>query len=328
MSDLGLNNEKLLEIKNLKVNFYTAEGVAKAINGIDFDIFHGETLGIVGESGCGKTVTGLSILQLIDCPPGKIVAGKIIFKGRDLIKLRPGEMRKIRGKEIAMIFQEPMTSLNPVYTIGKQISEAILVHNNISKKEVIARTVGLLKKVEIPSPEKVINAYPHQLSGGMRQRAMIAIALSCGPQLLIADEPTTALDVTIQDQILDLINSFKRKYNMSIMMITHDLGVIAEISDRVAVMYAGRIVEYADVGKLFAGPKHPYTLGLMASIPKLNKQVKRLQTIPGIVPDSINFPKGCRFNNRCLFADDKCKNEEPGIEEVEVGHYVSCWHYK
>jgi len=323
-----LKKEKLLEVRNLKTYFSTEKGVAKAIDGVDLEIFTGETLGVVGESGCGKSVTALSIMGLIEYPPGKIVGGEIIYKNKDLIKLSESEMRKVRGNEISMIFQEPMTSLNPVYTIGYQISEAILSHKKLSKKEAMEQSVEMLKKVEIPLPEKRVNEYPFQLSGGMRQRVMIAMALSCNPRLLIADEPTTALDVTIQAQILQLINNLKENNHMSIMIITHDLGVIAEVSDRVAVMYAGKVVEYTDVEKLFSNPLHPYTLGLMKSIPKVYEEVDRLRTIPGIVPSSINFPKGCKFNNRCLLADKKCLSKEPEIEEVETGHFTRCWHYR
>jgi len=322
------NKEKLVDVKNLKTYFYTEEGVVKAVDGIDFEIYPGETLGIVGESGCGKSVTSLSIMGLVESPPGKIAEGEILFEGIDLTKLSQAEMRKIRGNEISMIFQEPMTSLNPVYTIGDQISEAIIIHKGLSKKEAMKESVEMLKKVGIPLPEQRINEYPHQLSGGMRQRVMIAMALSCDPKLLIADEPTTALDVTIQAQILELMNSLKASYGMSIMMITHDLGVIAEISDRVAVMYAGKIVEYTDVNTLFADPKHPYTWGLMNSIPKLDRDVNRLQAIPGIVPNPLNFPDGCKFNTRCPLAEGKCFTDEPKIVDAAEGHKVRCWRYK
>jgi len=321
-----LAKEKLLELKNLKTYFFTEEGVSKAVDGVDFEIYPGETLGVVGESGCGKSVTSLSVMRLIPEPPGKIVEGEILFKGRDITRLSQAEMRKIRGNEISMIFQEPMTSLNPVFTIGDQISEAIIIHKNVSKKEAMEQSVEMLRKVGIPLPEQRVHEYPHQLSGGMRQRVMIAMALSCDPELLIADEPTTALDVTIQAQILDLMNSLKDKFNMSIMMITHDLGVIAEICDRVAVMYAGKIVEYTDVKTLFASPKHPYTWGLMNSIPRMDKEVERLTAIPGIVPSSLDFPEGCKYNTRCPLADEKCIAEEPEIEEVEKGHKVRCWY--
>jgi oligopeptide/dipeptide ABC transporter ATP-binding protein len=320
--------KNLIEVKNLKTYFYTEEGISKAVDGVDLQISPGETLGVVGESGCGKSVTALSIMRLVREPPGKIVDGEILFKGRNLLKLSREEMRSIRGNDIAMIFQEPMTSLNPVFTIGEQIAEAILTHKRISKKEAVEQSIDMLRKVGIPSPDKRIDEYPHQLSGGMRQRVMIAMALSCNPRLLIADEPTTALDVTTQAQILDLMNDLKDKFDMSIMMITHDLGVIAEMSDQVAVMYAGKIVEYADVKTLFSNPQHPYTWGLMKSIPRIDKEEERLNDIPGIVPNPLNLPKGCRFNNRCSLADRECVEREPGIEEVEKNHKVRCWHYQ
>lgn len=323
-----LSKEKLVEVKNLKTYFYTEEGVIKAVDGVDYEIYPGETLGIVGESGCGKSVTSLSIMRLVESPPGRIEAGEIIFQGKDLAKLSQKEMRKIRGNDISMIFQEPMTSLNPVYTVGDQIIEAIMLHKSVKRKEARKQAVEMLKKVGIPLPEQRIDEYPHQLSGGMRQRVMIAMALSCDPKLLIADEPTTALDVTIQAQILELMNDLKASYGMSIMMITHDLGVIAEVSDRVAVMYAGKVVEYTDVETLFEDPKHPYTWGLMNSIPKLDKEVNRLEAIPGSVPSPLNFPEGCKFNTRCPLAEGKCFRDEPPLEEAAEGHKVRCWRYK
>ncbi|MCC3145554.1 ABC transporter ATP-binding protein [Halanaerobium sp. Z-7514] len=323
-----MSKEKLVEVKNLKTYFYTEEGVVKAVDGVDFEIYPGETLGVVGESGCGKSVTSLSIMRLVESPPGKIEAGEINFKNKDLTKLSNKEMRKIRGNDISMIFQEPMTSLNPVYTIGDQIAEAIMLHKKVKRKEAMRQAVEMLKKVGIPLPEQRVKEYPHQLSGGMRQRVMIAMALSCDPQLLIADEPTTALDVTIQAQILELMNSLKEKYGMAIMMITHDLGVIAEVSDRVAVMYAGKVIEYTDVDTLFEDPKHPYTWGLMNSIPKLDRDVDRLEAIPGSVPSPLNFPDGCKFNTRCPLAEGKCYEVEPDLEEVVKGHKVRCWRYK
>ncbi|MFI5359300.1 MAG: ABC transporter ATP-binding protein [Halanaerobiales bacterium] len=318
--------EKLLEIRNLKTYFYTENGVSKAVDGVDLEIYPGETLGVVGESGCGKSVTSLSIMRLIQEPPGKIVDGEILFKGRDLARLSQDEMRQIRGNEISMIFQEPMTSLNPVFTIGEQISEAIMLHKKVDKKQAMEESIEMLRKVGIPLPEQRVKEYPHQLSGGMRQRIMIAMALSCNPDLLIADEPTTALDVTIQAQILDLMQDLKKKYKMSIMMITHDLGVVAEVCDRVAVMYAGKVVEYTDVKTLFKNPRHPYTWGLLNSIPRLDKEVDRLPAIPGMVPDSKNFPVGCRYNNRCPFATEKCFKEEPELMEVAEGHRARCWY--
>ncbi|MFP4661431.1 MAG: ABC transporter ATP-binding protein [Halanaerobiales bacterium] len=313
-------------MKNLKTYFYTEGGIAQAVDGVNFEIYRGETLGVVGESGCGKSVTSLSVMRLIPEPPGKIVDGEIIFKGKDLTKLSNAEMRKIRGNEISMIFQEPMTSLNPVFTIGNQISEAIMLHKKVNKKAAMAQSVEMLRKVGIPLPEQRVHEYPHQLSGGMRQRVMIAMALSCNPELLIADEPTTALDVTIQAQILDLMNELKDKFDMSIMMITHDLGVIAEVCDRVAVMYAGKVVEYTDVKTLFKNPRHPYTWGLMNSIPKLDEEVERLTAIPGIVPSALEFPEGCRYNTRCPMAQERCFKEEPELINVEDGHQARCFY--
>nr|WP_286169786.1 ABC transporter ATP-binding protein [Halocella sp. SP3-1] len=321
-----MSKEKLLEMKRLKTYFYTEQGVSKAVDGVDFEIYPGETLGIVGESGCGKSVTSLSIMRLVPEPPGKIIDGNIFFKGSDLTKLSQAEMREIRGNEISMIFQEPMTSLNPVFTIGEQISEVVILHQKVSKEEAREHSVEMLRKVGIPLPEQRISEYPHQLSGGMRQRVMIAMALSCDPALLIADEPTTALDVTIQAQILDLMNDLKDKFEMSIMMITHDLGVIAEVSDRVAVMYAGKVVEYTDVNTIFANPQHPYTWGLLNSVPRLDKKVARLTTISGIVPSPYDFPEGCKYNTRCPLADDKCLAAEPEMRVTEDGHQVRCWH--
>ncbi|MFW5787517.1 MAG: ABC transporter ATP-binding protein [Halanaerobiales bacterium] len=321
-----MSKEKLIDVNNLKTHFFTEEGVVKAVDGVDFEIYPGETLGIVGESGCGKSVTSLSIMRLIESPPGRIVDGSIMFEGKDLTKLSQKEMRKIRGNDISMIFQEPMTSLNPVYTVGDQISEAILLHKDVNKKQAREQSVEMLHKVGIPLPEQRVDEYPHQLSGGMRQRVMIAMALSCDPQLLIADEPTTALDVTIQAQILEEMNSLKQNFDMAIMMITHDLGVIAEVSDRIAVMYAGKIMEYTDAVSLYKDPKHPYTWGLMHSIPRIDKDVEELYAIPGVVPNPLDFPEGCKYNTRCELADDKCMAEEPPITEVEDGHQVRCWH--
>ena len=321
-----MSKEKLIDVNDLQTYFHTEEGTVKAVDGVSFEIYPGETLGVVGESGCGKSVTSLSIMRLIESPPGQIENGEILFNGKDLTKLSQKEMRKIRGNDISMIFQEPMTSLNPVYTVGDQIMEAILIHKNVNKKQAREEAINMLRKVGIPLPEQRVDEYPHQLSGGMRQRVMIAMALSCDPQLLIADEPTTALDVTIQAQILELMNSLKRQFGMAIMMITHDLGVIAEVSDRVAVMYAGKIVEYTDVKTLYADPKHPYTWGLMHSIPHIEKDLDRLEAIPGNVPNPLNFPTGCKYNTRCPFATDKCRTDEPDILEVEEGHHVACWH--
>ncbi len=321
-----MDREKLLEVRDLKTYFYTENGISKAVDGVSLEIYPGETLGIVGESGCGKSITSLSIMRLIQEPPGRIVGGEILFKGKDLTKLSQDEMRKVRGNEISMIFQEPMTSLNPVFTVGYQISEAIMLHKKASKKEAMEQAIDMLRKVGIPLPEQRFHEYPHQLSGGMRQRVMIAMALSCNPELLIADEPTTALDVTIQAQILDLMEDLKEKFNMSVMMITHDLGVIAEVSDRVAVMYAGKVVEYTDVKTLFDNPRHPYTWGLLNSIPRLDKDVDKLLAIPGVVPDSSNYPAGCRYNTRCPLARERCFAGEPGLIEIEEGHTTRCWY--
>ncbi len=317
--------DNLIEVKNLKTHFFTEEGVVKAVDGVDFSIKPGETVGIVGESGCGKSVTSLSIMRLVESPPGRIVDGEILFEGKDLTKLSEKEMRKIRGNDISMIFQEPMTSLNPVYTVGDQITESLILHKNLSKKEAKNQAVKMLKKVGIPLPEQRVDEYPHQLSGGMRQRVMIAMALSCDPKLLIADEPTTALDVTIQAQILDLMNGLKDEFGMAIMMITHDLGVIAEVSDRIAVMYAGKIVEYTTAEELFANPSNPYTWGLLKSIPLLHKDIEKLFAIPGNVPSPLDFPEGCKFNSRCFLAEDKCFEEEPPLHEVKEGHVSRCW---
>ena len=319
--------EKLIEVKELKTHFYMDEGIARAVDGVSFDISPNETLGVVGESGCGKSVTALSILRLVP-PPGKIVDGEIIFNGKKLLDCTQHEIERIRGKDISMIFQEPMTSLNPVLTIGDQISETILFHKKFSKKKARDLSIDMLSKVGISMPEQRFNEYPHLLSGGIRQRVMIAMALICNPKLLIADEPTTALDVTIQAQILDLLNSLKKQFNMSVIMITHDLGVIAEVAERVAVMYAGKIIEYTNVKNIFEHPQHPYTLGLMNCLPSLDKEVKRLEVIAGVVPSPLNFPKGCKFSPRCPLADKKCFAEEPDMQEVKEGHMVRCWHYK
>ena len=317
---------KLLEVHNLRTHFNTEDGVARAVDGVSFSVDRGETLGVVGESGCGKSVTALSIMGLIPNPPGKIVGGEILFEGKDLVGISDDQMRAVRGNDISMIFQEPMTSLNPVFTIGNQIDEAILLHQNVSKHEAKNRTIEMLKLVNIPAPEQRYREYPHQLSGGMRQRVMIAMALSCNPKLLIADEPTTALDVTVQAQILELMNRLQEELGMGMMMITHDLGVIAEVCDRVAVMYAGKIVEYADVDSIFYNPLHPYTIGLLKSIPRLGERVEKLATIEGTVPSPTNWPKGCHFCTRCPWADDLCWNDEPQLVEVETGHFVACWH--
>jgi peptide/nickel transport system ATP-binding protein/oligopeptide transport system ATP-binding protein len=317
--------ENLLEIHDLKTYFLTGGKTVKAVDGVSYSIVKGKTLGLVGESGCGKSVSALSILKLIPSPPGKIVGGDIIFEGRDLLELSESEMRSLRGNDIAMIFQEPMTSLNPVFTIGYQISEAIRLHKNVTKAEARDISIDLLRRVKIPSPEQRYSEYPHQLSGGMKQRAMIAMGISCDPKLLIADEPTTALDVTIQAQILELLNELREEFDMSTLLITHDLGVVAETTDDVAVMYAGQIMEYTSTRTLFANPKHPYTVGLFGSLPKLGEKKKHLDTIEGSVPDPANYPVGCRFHPRCSLMEEKCKMSDIDIREIEKGHLVRCW---
>ena len=320
------DDEILLEVSGLKTYFQDRKGPVPAVDGVDFILRKGETLGIVGESGCGKSVTSMSILHLLP-PKGRIVDGTIRFKGRDITHLPPAEMAKLRGKEIAMIFQEPMTSLNPVYTVGYQISEMILRHEKVSKKEARARAIEMLRLVNIPAPEKRIDEYPHELSGGMRQRVMIAMALSCNPELLIADEPTTALDVTIQAQILDLMRTLKQTLNTSIMMITHDLGVVAEMSDYVLVMYAGMVMEYSDVRSLFADPLHPYTQGLLKALPRMGESQEKLYVIDGVVPSLYELPTGCRFWPRCAYATERCKHEIPALYEVE-GRKIRCFRYE
>jgi peptide/nickel transport system ATP-binding protein len=323
--------ERLLEIKGLKTYFFTEEGVVRAVDGIDLHIDKGETLGVVGESGCGKTVTALSIMKLIAIPPGKIVEGRMLYAGRDLVTLPPAQMRKVRGKEISMIFQEPMTSLNPVFTIGEQIAEAVRLHEGLGRRAAMDKTVDMLKLVHMANPERRVKEYPHQLSGGMRQRVMIAMALSCNPKLLIADEPTTALDVTIQAQILDLLNELKAKIGMAVLLITHDMGVIAETAQRVMVMYAGKVVEEAPVKDLFKEPLHPYTQGLLRSIPRIDlaaTERRRLETIPGTVPTLRGeIAPGCRFAPRCPFVKSVCTEKDPVLKEVKPGHKVSCWLY-
>ena len=319
-------SEIIADVKNLKTYFFTDDGVVKAVDDVSFTIKKGKTLGIVGESGSGKSITSLSIMRLIPEPPGKIVGGEILFKGKNLLDLDDAGIRAIRGNDIAMIFQEPMTSLNPVYKIGKQISEAIKLHQGVSEGEAKEKTIELLRLVHIPNPEKRFYEYPHQLSGGMRQRVMIAMALSCNPEILICDEPTTALDVTMQAQILELINEMKQKLGSAIIMITHAMGVIAETADDVVVMYAGKIMEYAAVDALFQNPLHPYTQGLLDSIPKLNQADEKLRSIRGMVPKPTHMPPGCPFNPRCDFARDICRQEQPDGFQVD-GHTVACWKY-
>jgi oligopeptide/dipeptide ABC transporter ATP-binding protein len=315
----------LLEVRDLKTSFYTEEGVGRAVDGVSFVLDRGETLGLVGESGCGKSVTALSVMRLVADPPGRVEGGQVLLEGRDLLALSEEDMCQVRGDDIAMIFQEPMTSLNPVLTCGYQIMEAVRLHQGVSKQEARQRAVEMLKLVGIPAPEERVDEYPHQLSGGMRQRVMIAMALSCNPHLLIADEPTTALDVTIQAQILELLEALQRELRMAVLLITHDMGVIAETADRVAVMYAGKIVELAGSEQLFSRPSHPYTRGLLESIPRLEAGLERLEIIPGMVPDARAFPAGCRFAPRCSWAQARCRQEQPILEETREGHWVACW---
>ena len=326
-SEEGEESRNILEVKNLKTYFYTDEGVVRAVDGISFDIKKGETLGMIGESGCGKSVSALSIMRLISQPPGRIIGGEIYFKGENLREKSEPEMRRIRGNEIAMVFQEPMTSLNPLFTIGDQIAEAIILHQKVDKREAQFRVIEMLGRVGMPSPERRAHQYPHQLSGGMRQRAMIAMSLSCNPDLLIADEPTTALDVTIQAQILELMEKFKDELGMTLLLITHNLGVIAEVSDRVVLVYAGKTMEYADVEAIFKHPRHPYMMGLLESVPRLDDASEELKIIKGAVPTALNLPRGCRFHPRCEKVMDVCKVKPPRILEVEKNHWVRCWLY-
>ena len=322
---------KILQVDGLQTWFYTRRGIVKAVDNLSFHVRAGETLAIVGESGCGKSITALSVMRLIPSPPGRIVGGSVQLLDRDLMKLSEDEMRDVRGNDISMIFQEPMTSLNPVLTIGEQIGEALVLHQGLSKSEAMAKAVEMLRFVKIPEPDQRTKEYPHQLSGGMRQRAMIAMALSCNPKVLIADEPTTALDVTIQAQILDLILELQQQTGTAVVLITHDLGVVAETAQRVIVMYAGRKVEEADVVDLFENPKHPYTKGLLGSVPRLNpltdlgSKGERLEEIPGIVPALVDLPPGCTFAPRCKFADERCVAEYPPYLEKRPGHWSACW---
>jgi oligopeptide/dipeptide ABC transporter ATP-binding protein len=317
--------EPLLSLRHLVTAFETDEGYLRAVDDVSFDVIPGRTLGIVGESGCGKSVTALSIMRLIPSPPGFIEGGEALFDGRDILQLRESEMRNLRGNEISMIFQEPMTSLNPVYTVGSQIVEAIRLHQNLSRRTAKVRAIELLDLVGIPAPSERIDSYPHTLSGGMRQRAMIAMALACEPRLLIADEPTTALDVTIQAQILDLLRSLQKELGMSIIFISHDLGVMAEFADEIAVMYAGKIVEHAETDVLFQTPRHPYTRGLLNSLPSARNRGERLPTIRGIVPDMRELPSGCRFQDRCDLVTDTCRGDEPTLQQLDQSE-VACFH--
>ncbi|CAN5547104.1 MAG: ABC transporter ATP-binding protein [Chloroflexia bacterium] len=321
--------EPLLDVKNLKTQFFTQDGVVRAVDDVSFDILPGETLGIVGESGCGKSITAMSIMRLIPSPPGKIVQGEILFKGEDIITMSDEEIRHIRGNEIAMIFQDPMTSLNPVLSINRQLGETLELHMGMNKSQARRRSIELLEMVGIPNAEERVNQYPHQFSGGMRQRVMIAMALSCNPSLLIADEPTTALDVTIQAQILDLMKTLQAEHNTAVMLITHDLGVVAGMSDRINVMYAGHVVETATAEELFANPRHPYTVGLLNSIPRLDSEVReKLDPIRGLPPDLIDLPDLCPFVPRCDYAREKCEQQNPPLLDVAPGHRSACWFWE
>ncbi len=318
--------QKILEVKDLRTRFHIAEGTVYAVNGVSFHLDHGENIGVVGESGCGKSVTMMSIMGLIPIPPGEIASGQALFGGRDLLKLSETEMEEIRGKDIAMVFQDPMTAFNPVLTIGRQLGEPLRVHLGCDKEEIRQRSIKLLEQVGIPEPGNRLSDYPHQFSGGMRQRAMIAMALSCSPSILIADEPTTALDVTIQAQIVELVLGIRAEMNMSVIWITHDLGVVAEIAERVLVMYAGFIVEEARVDDLYEDPRHPYTQALLAALPRVDRRRdKRLQSIPGAPPNLLVAPKGCPFVQRCQFAFDHCKVEMPPLIQVSANHQAACW---
>lgn len=323
---------KILEVKNLKTSFFLEEGELKAVDDVSFSLEKGKTLGIVGESGCGKSVTALSLMRLIAQPPGKITGGQILFDGKDLVKIPISQMRDIRGNKISMIFQEPMTSLNPVFTIGNQIEEAIALHQDLSRKQIREKAIEMLKLVGIPSPYRRIHDYPHQLSGGMRQRVMIAMALSCEPEILIADEPTTALDVTIQAQILDLLKKLQTEMGMAIILITHDLGVVSEMANEVIVMYAGKIVEQAPAVELFEMPLHPYTIGLLKSIPSMQEtgagKLHPLRAIPGMVPNILELQGGCPFEERCFMHVPHCKDEEPKLRELKPNHWASCFETK
>ncbi|MBW1682516.1 MAG: ABC transporter ATP-binding protein [Deltaproteobacteria bacterium] len=322
-------NNALLRIQGLRTYFYTEEGVVRAADGVDLEIFPGETLGLVGESGCGKTVTAKSILRLIPDPPGRVVEGSVFFEGRDLLKLdRRSLRREIRGNRISMIFQDPMTSLNPVYTVGEQVSEAFRAHRRIGRARALRESVEILGRVGIASPERMVREYPHRYSGGMRQRAMIAMALACRPALLLADEPSTALDVTIQAQILELMKHLREEFQTSILLITHNLGVVAEMADRVAVMYAGQVVEKCGVERFFDGPAHPYATGLLHSFPGMARRAGRLDPIPGSIPDMVRPPEGCRFHPRCRKALPRCTENPPPVTRLEEGHLVRCWLYE
>ena len=320
-----MENDVILEVKHLTKYFDTPKGKLHAVDDVSFSIKRGETLGIVGESGCGKSITCMSLAQLVECPPGRYEGGEILLEGQDMLKLSDTELRKIRGNKISYIFQEPMTSLNPVFKIGYQIEEVLMLHQGLSKEEARARAIEALDLVRIPNPERIVDEYPFALSGGMRQRVMIAMALACNPKLLVADEPTTALDVTIQAQVLDLMNDLKKKIDTSILFITHDLSVIAEMADRVMVMYAGKVVELADVNTIFENPLHPYTRGLIGSRPDMSTSSTRLNVIPGNVPDLSDLPEGCSFGPRCSLVCDQCRAGRPELVEVAPGHFVRCF---
>ena len=315
----------LIRVEDLKTYFHTLDGVVRAVDGVSLEIRPGETLGLVGESGCGKSVTALSLLRLVPCPPGRYAGGSVMLDGQDLLHLPEAELRKVRGQRISMIFQEPMTSLNPVFRVGYQVAEALRIHRRLPHREARERAVDMLRRVGIAEASARVDAYPHQLSGGMQQRIMIAMALICGPEILIADEPTTALDVTIQAQILDLLRGLQDDFHMSILLITHDLAVIAETAHHVAVMYAGKIVEYAGVEELFGSSMHPYTIGLFESLPGKGRRGEKLKAIPGQVPNPVAMPTGCRFHPRCPLRLDICPREEPQLEELSTGHFASCW---
>ncbi|HEX6156540.1 MAG TPA: ABC transporter ATP-binding protein [Burkholderiales bacterium] len=316
--------KSLLEVKGLRTHFASERGEVRAVDGVDLRLERGRTLGIVGESGCGKSVTALSIMGLIPQPPGRIAGGEVLLDGEDLLKQSPARLRDLRGDKLAMIFQEPMTSLNPAFRVGDQIAEALIRHRKLGKAAAHEKTVEMLRRVRIPSPEQRARDYPHQLSGGMRQRVMIAMALACNPQLLIADEPTTALDVTIQAQILELMRTLRAELGTAIILITHDLGVVAELADEVMVMYAGQVVERCQAQRLFAEPQHPYTIGLLGSIPRLHLEQERLAAIEGVVPDAAAFPEGCRFHPRCPFAVEQCRRENPALREITPNHFAAC----
>ncbi len=323
---VAVERRPLLEVKNLKTWFYTPDGIVKAVNGVSYTLNEGEALGLVGESGCGKSVSAMSLMRLIPTPPGRIVEGEVLFDGKDLLKLNDEGIRRVRGNDIAMIFQDPMTSLNPVLTIGRQIAEAVELHKGMNRDQSRKRTIELLELVGIPAARSRVDDYPHQFSGGMRQRVMSAMALSCDPKLLIADEPTTALDVTIQAQILDLIGQLRKDLGMAVIMITHDLGVVAGVADKINVMYSGYIVESAPAEDLFTKPRHPYTLGLLRSIPRIDEPRKeKLIPIEGLPPDLIDAPQGCPFVPRCTYKIDRCVEENPSLEPFELGHSIACW---